>query len=168
VITFVNSPRLKRLLYRRAPHHARGEDQEDRGEVVGLPTLLRLVEGLEHRAAEGIADDREMRGAMTLDGFEERVRREGVPFQGQHGATGHVGREGTDAGGTVHQRGRRQLARDAPGVVDGAHRGQQLVDRSGHGLLQAPIGRLHGLDHVAVRPEHALRMAGGASREEHP
>ena len=62
-----------------APHHARTDDRDQRGDV---PTVGFGVERAQHRLGERVADDGDDVDALALDGVEQLVGRVGAAASG--------------------------------------------------------------------------------------
>ncbi len=146
-------------LHRRAQDGAAGEQEPEGGQVVAG-----AVELVEQRSGEGVAHDQQRADLLPLAGGEHVGGVEAVgAVLHDHRAAGHPAADGVPVGGAVHERGSGQHPQPAaaPGGVAG-QLGQILV----LGAV-APSGSQGGDQEVRLAPQHALGVAGGATRVDH-
>ena len=116
-------------------HHARGENQPERRQVVLRPIGLALVDRPDERLGEAVADDGDRGDAVFLDLRQDLVRVEAAALEGDDLAAGaHRDEPAEPAPRAVHERGARDRHHARP-LFDGA------LDEFGHGRRQRRVVR---------------------------
>ena len=145
------------LLHRHREQGGRGGDGEQGRQV---PAVGLGLEGLDHRAAHGVAGDEHRVGALPLDGVPHVVGVE--PGHQDDGVALRELAQQAPLGGAVHQRRRHQEHDPAAGrALPGQFVGR-LDPVAGGGVDALPEGH----EDVLLPPHHALGHAGGAARVE--
>ena len=84
-----------------APHHARGNDSQQAGNVI---FAWRRVQSVQHRPGETVADNGHIGRLMGIDGPQQFLGIESLALQGDHTTAGEHGAHGGQKTCAVHQR----------------------------------------------------------------
>ena len=135
----------------------------------GSPRSLRRLELGHDRLGEGVADDREVRDAATLDRRQQFGGIEAARPEGDDGAGGAHHTPAGDGRRAVHQAARRAGGGSAR-ARSWMTRAAAATSSSVRGTRETePLeGRRTGSDERAVGPHDALGHAGGAAGVEEP